>query len=257
MARQKKQYEAPVRRPRTHEDFLFHAITITAGASRSYENWEADHARKRRFRVTGLGWFYKTARLTGIESLKFGIKKGTDIVADNPNWRQIACRWDEPLSPTQFDKARSEPVFFSKAVYIIAAGEALLARMIDAGNVRGVDDPKAIYERMKILPCCFNIDGFNASALGALEKADPRIVRNLVEAAEQSSSNILSDLAEKRKCVSRRTAFLIANYLNRHHDKLGTWSVRAKPGGWLGRKAAVADEEIDEDKAGELPVGDR
>ena len=238
-------------RPVDHEGFLFHPIA-TDDRLKSYENWEADHAGKRRFRVTGLGWLFRITRIAGLTPLRLALTGADDIIDENPKWKDIACRWSEPCSALQFDRARREAVYFSKAVKIIAASELLLADSIRRGEALGANDPREVYSKMKILPCCFNVDGFNEDAFQKLEKEDPVFVRSVLRACDQSDPQLISGIVNK-KCLSRRTAFLIVAYLNQHHSGVRDWVVRAKPGGKLGTKAAVDDERIDESNAGELP----
>jgi hypothetical protein len=103
-----------------------------------------------------------------------------------------------------------------------------------------------VYSKMRILPCCFNVDGLNSDRLEELKSADPQIVRKLIGAAKQSDPSVVYGLAQRRKGVSRSTAILICDYLRSHHAELTDWQVRAEPGGKLGTKAAVDDERIDE-----------
>jgi hypothetical protein len=238
-------------RPHRLEELLSEPIpTYCEGAilGHSYPGWEYDHCHKARFYVQG---FLGFLRLQVVKDTKQLFSKyadeALDVAARETTWIGApgpSNVWDE-LSSNQFRAARNgKAMYWQKAALVILACELAVAAAMSKGRiVRGLSYPAEVYSFLKIVPACFNVDGFNARYLDVLLDAHPGATNPIALATRQSKS-ILEDLTAGYT-VTRRTAYAIVNHIAGNYPDHPVGPVRGKPGRKLGVKSASENETLD------------
>jgi len=244
---------APPKRPPRYEDLLLEQITHDEplrGES-SYKYWEQDHSDRRHFYVGGFSRFLRSGAVADVKELhdrfaREAIRKleSLDGWTEMPGPRDA---WEE-FSYNQVRHAKNGlPLYFQKAAIVILccdlAVEAALSKKRSSLRVDH-ESSEDIYHYMSIIPACWNIDNFNSKYLEDLEKKHPGAKFSLRDAAGQTSTGLIEDLAAGLT-VTRETAEAISLNIDRLYPDHPVGRVRARPGKRLGRKHASEDETFD------------
>jgi hypothetical protein len=143
------------------------------------------------------------------------------------------------------------PMFFGHAIQVILSCECALEEAIRKERYTG--NPVDVYGMMKVIPACYNIDGFNEEALKELRDGIDDFDLAVLSGTGQRSANLLDLLADGH-CVTRKTARIVRaktlELLDAHPKvkvKVGIGDVRGRPGKKLGRKGATTGETIELD----------
>ena len=182
------------------------ASTARSGDDRSsYEDWLLDHAGKAKFYVSGFRKIRSITRQTGAkffhsfaaEALDLGDEIGWTGELPDGQWRVA--------SYNQFRKAMilNEPMYVELAAQVILACECALQSLIDSDKYGG--SSLDVYEMMKIVPACFNIDSFNENTLQVLRTELVNYDATILAYSGQNARHLLDVLAAGN-CVTRKTA---------------------------------------------------
>ena len=225
-----------------HEDSVHHAFPRTADAKPFYRLGGVAAG----FKLVGGASAKEIYNYYNNPSLAIDGKR---ILFEHTNWTgEWSFKWSQNLSYQLFLKVlEGKPVSFSKAVQCLLAFDAA------ALHLKGGD----VYTKMDIIPCGYNIDGYNTNVLDELIKVGKDAGQDYVDealkaATGQYDAGLLTDLASGY-AVSKETADAVcahaaafATQVNRPDLKPGT--VRPYPGkGGLGKKRASYREVVDTD----------
>jgi hypothetical protein len=244
--------------PDSVEDLLAHPIrrvdnepagAIGPAILGCYDGWLVDHDEEARFFVGG---FNRLRALIKRKDAKhfFSFTPEALKLAEQRGWHEDVSGLDKPASYNQFRKTvLREPMYFGLAVQVIIAAECAVEEAIADGRYSGTRFD--VYDIMKIVPACFNVDGFNVRALSMLQQDIPNFDQDVLRASAQKSRHLLTLLAEGN-CVTRRTARAfrarILTLLDGRDLDVEINDVRGHPGKKkLGRKNATETEIIELD----------
>jgi hypothetical protein len=215
----------------------------------NYSGWKLDHAGMAQFYVVGFNWLREiTGRIEANYYHSFGAAAFEK--AHGLGWaKELKTDFRSPISYNQFRNALilHRPMFFGHAAQILLSFELALAdaikRSLYAGNATDV------YENVKILPACYNVDRFNRDTVAHLRNSVDGFDREILTASGQTDPTLIEQLA-KGNCVTRRTARAIRSKTLELAGVIGVplivGDVRGSPGRErLGRKSASLAESVE------------
>lgn len=247
MAAQKR----PAKRPEFYADLLLHPVaTDPTDGSGCYDDWEFDHGSMQRFYVGGMRWYFRQTGLNANVLAGFRrdalrqVKKRTDW-GSMPNSNQM---WKQDIARPQFNvAARGDPLFFQKAAIILMACELALEEALEEGEeVKDIKKPEDIYQKMSIIPACWNVNDFNIGFYEKLRKAEPDVPGKLQNAAAQESASVFEHLSNGNTVTFETAKAVKAEIDGNCGPDFNVGNVRAKPGvKRLGKQKASEFETID------------
>jgi|LNFM01.1.fsa_nt_gb hypothetical protein len=208
----------------------------------NYEGWEVDHLGKPRFFLSGVRQV--CAKLKTFEMRSFYKKAAHANVAlsQRLDWTSHIGTVLEEVAENQFNRVRNErPITFERAVFIMVTFEVMWDEAIKRGDLRG--SRFDVYDQLKILPACYNLDGLTTGYLERLTRTHPNSLPALVAGCGHTDLSIVTDLAEGF-CVARRTAVGIRKALEQLNGAEGIGAVRPRPGAKLGKKSTSDAEDV-------------
>lgn len=248
----------PVGRPANYRDLLLHPIHEDPSLGYA-DGWEKRHAVFRRFYVGGIDWFENNAGLNAnqvAEHRNTALERFKELNQKRAiNWRSIPGlqadkqRYWDGLARQQFNAAYGlSPMYLSKALLVMLTCEIAVEAALRQGKLPNImapfiRSPEDIYQRMAILPACWNVNRFRRLH-GLLEK-DPQALMELASACGQDEVEFLDELA-KGSTVTFATASAIRKYCLDHQIDLGgDPKVREASGKYLGKSDASKSERVD------------
>jgi len=254
MAKSKSQPE-PIKRPNLSE-LLAHSIrkadSGNDGSADSYGDWLLDHAKKPRFYLAGFTKVRSATRQTDAKYFYAFAERAIEI-AQSEGWhKEIDGAFLTPASYNQFRNAAilQRPMYFEHAAQVLLTFECALAAAIERGRYAG--ELSDVYDMVRILPACYNLDGFNAKAVESLRAGIPNFDVTVLSNMGQKSKSLLDNLAGG-SCVTRKTARAlrdkVLNLLTSYKKiDVDIGDVRGRPGQKkLGHKNATTAELVELD----------
>lgn len=252
-------------RPNGYSELLTQFIADDPISAKSHMlDWEEEHVRHPRFILKGFGWFldnlgmsanavseYRTAALEEIEKLT---ESGAIDWWNMPGTTRDRPRYWREMSRQQFNTAAAGgPILYTKALTIIMAcdlaAQAKFGKNATVGKVKApfINKPEDIYVGLRIIPACWNIDGFNTANVEAIVEKNPSFKFDMLQLAGQDNrkDELIDDLAGG-STVTHSTAKKIFDECKRVGYDLGkNPSIRASRGRYLGTKSASFHELVD------------
>jgi hypothetical protein len=259
-------------RPSSPTDLLLHHISGDPHAKDAAmeTDWAKEHAAVPRFYVGGLSWFLELTLLNAEKLAAYRDQAPRD--AKKIDWHKMAGtpgnvvkdlqgQWGAISRQQYYSVLKSRAVNFPKAALFLLSCELALQSLIDAQQARKhhrdedaePDSPRipktitaghCIYQRMAIIPACWNINDFNAKYIERHVAFKSSFLDQLAKHAKQSDATVFSQLASGYT-VTFRTANCVKAWCEKNGcEPLG--KIRCRAGkNLLGTKKAADLEELE------------
>jgi hypothetical protein len=255
----------PAMRPARLPDLLIHIIAQNPEASGAVmdSDWSAQHVGVPRFRIGGMQWFRDVTKLNGEDILRF--REPALALAATWGWTEMAgvtramaakqeINWKSASRQQFFDGVAGRPLLLVRASQVLLACELALQDLIEkreiseAARTDGRPERLAefvsslqMYQYMALIPCCWNVSGFNESYLITRMEAEPAFLDNLASATQQEDHGVFIQLS-KGHTVTYRLAKKTKEFCDLRKP---VGQIRCRKGqDKLGKKRAVFLEEI-------------
>lgn len=236
----------PPSRPTQVEDLLREPIVeaISAGATvpigECYRDWDRDHGERTQFYVSGYLEFLRTRAVKDTKQLyeRFADEALSAVPTE---WKRTIGKgnvWQE-IAQNQFRAARNgKAIYVQKAAIVLLAAEHAVDAALKSGrNLAKFKAGADVYKVLRIVPACYNIDGFNENFLARLNEST---IKSIADKAKQPVA-LLHDLA-RRQTVTAATAISVLEAAS-SFGPIGP--ARGRPGRNLGTKSASENELLD------------